>query len=64
VGDTERAHLLRVARTRALARLRAEQNDRYQELMDEEVARLGGAPRVRTQDYQPRGAWHNEGNQG
>jgi hypothetical protein len=57
VGDEERARLLRAARARALARLRAEQDDRYQQLMDEEVANLGGAPREQRQDYRPRAAW-------
>jgi hypothetical protein len=50
----ERSHVLRLARTRAIARLRAEYDARYQELMDEEISILGGEPRLGRMPYRPR----------
>jgi hypothetical protein len=51
-----RSALLRLARTRALARLRAENDAQYQRLMDEEIERLGLSPRIGTLPYRPRNA--------
>lgn len=49
----DRAKGLRAARTKALHRLRAEQDERFQVLYDEEVARLGLEPRAHT-EFKPR----------
>lgn len=62
MGDAERSRLLRTARTRALARLRYEFDERFQELMDEEVANLGGTPRVPS-TLPPRRTWGPEAKQ-
>ena len=51
----DRSKLLRSARSRALQRLRIAHNRHYQQLMDEEVAKLGGEPRGTKHKYAPRG---------
>jgi len=61
MSDSERSQLLRAARTRALARLRAEQDDRFQVILDEEIQRLGGEPRTQARrPYRPRNAMSSE----
>jgi hypothetical protein len=62
-NNTPRSQLLRTARTRALARLRAMFDPEYQRLLDEEIDRLGGEPRTEKmrQDYRPRADWNQKG---
>ena len=57
---TPRSIALRKARVRALARLRGEYDKRFNELMDEELARLGEEPRVFVREYTPRAEWRSE----
>lgn len=54
MSEDQRGKLLRAARQRALARLRAANEEQYQQLMDEEIARAGGEPRLGTMPYRPR----------
>lgn len=50
----ERQRVLRVARTRALLRLRVKYEADFQQFMDEEIEKLGERPRGYTVPYVPR----------
>jgi hypothetical protein len=54
MGDTERSRVLRQARGRALERLRREYDDRYQELLDQELVKAGHPARETRPDWMPR----------
>ena len=60
MGNTERSKALRKARNRALARLREKYETEYNDLLDEELARLGEDPRTTVREYAGRTNWQSE----